>query len=185
MQMRNVVRRSWWVVALFVATAASSDSTSTTSATPAPVVVGKAESAKWSATTYEAAASEANKKVLEGGKAETVTGEVVDVSCWMQLGKRGEAHVACGTKCLQNGQPIGVLEDDEDLVILFAEEHHPRRDGETHLQKVFIPLLSKQVTVSGMMTEMKGYKALFVSAEELGALQKKVEKTTATKKKSS
>src|SRR5215510_8269249 len=58
--------------------------------------LGKPENAKWTTTTYEAATAEANKKVLESGKPVAVTGEVVDVSCYLQLGKHGEAHVACG-----------------------------------------------------------------------------------------
>src|SRR6185503_2469093 len=74
-------------------------------ATPAPVALGKAETAKWTATTLEAATAEANKKMLESGKPATITGEIVDVSCYLQLGKRGEAHVACGSKCIANGQP--------------------------------------------------------------------------------
>lgn len=128
--------------------------------------IGKPETAKWSATTYEAAATEANKKVLNSGKVKTVTGEVVDVSCYMQLGKRGEAHVACGTKCITNGQPIGLVDKEGDLYILFAEEHHPRRDGQVDLKKIFLPLLAKNVAVTGIMTEMKGYRALFVQAAE-------------------
>ncbi len=131
-------------------------------------VLGHPDSVKWSATTYEAASAEANKKVLETGKPARVTGEVVDVSCFLQLGKRGPAHVACGTKCLQNGQPIGLLDGDK-LYIVMAEEHHPRRDGQTDLKSVFIPLLSKTVTVNGMEVETKGYHALFVNAADVGA----------------
>jgi hypothetical protein len=140
-----------------------------------PVVLGKAETAKWSATTLEAATSEAHKKVLEGGKVATVTGEVVDVSCYLQLGKRGEAHVACGTKCIANGQPIGVVDADGNLYIVMAEEHHPRRDGQVELKTVLGPLLAKTVTLTGMMTEMKGYRALFVQAAELGGTVKPAE----------
>jgi hypothetical protein len=143
-----------------------------------PVHIGKTETAKWTATTYEAATSEAHKKVLKSGKVATVTGEVVDVSCYLQLGKRGEAHVACGTKCITNGQPIGLLDKSDNLYILFAEEHHPRRDGEVDLKKVFLPLLAKNVTVTGMMTEMKGYHALFVQAAEAGASLMKTEPET-------
>jgi hypothetical protein len=128
--------------------------------------VGKPETAKWSTTTYEAAATEANKKVLKSGKVETITGEVIDVSCYMQLGKRGEAHIDCGTKCIKNGQPMGLLDKNDDIYILFAEEHHPRRDGEVDLKGAFLPYLAKTVTVTGMKTEMKGYKALFVQASE-------------------
>jgi hypothetical protein len=145
--------------------AATPGASATVSVAPAPpVTVGKSGTAKWTATTYEAAVSEANKKVLEGGKPATVTGEVVDVSCYLQLGKRGAAHVACGTKCITNGQPIGIVDDEDNLYILFAEEHHPRRDGEADLRKIMLPLLAKRVIVTGMMTEMKGYKALFVPA---------------------
>jgi hypothetical protein len=133
-----------------------------------PVVLGKAETAKWTPTTFEAATAEANKKVLESGKVATVTGEVVDVSCYLQLGKRGEAHIACGTKCINNGQPIGVVDAEGNLTIVMAEEHHPRRDGQVELKTVLGPLLAKTVTLTGMMTEMKGYRALFVQAAELG-----------------
>ena len=99
------------------------------------------------------------------------------MSCYLQLGKRGPAHVACGSKCLQNGQPIGLLDDDGKLYIVMAEEHHPRRDGQVDLRSVFIPLLSKMVTVNGMEVETKGYHALFVNAADLGAV-----KTGATEK---
>ena len=141
----------------------------------APVVLGKTETAKWSATTLEAATAEANKKMLESGKAATVTGEVVDVSCYMQLGKRGEAHVACGSKCIANGQPIGIVDAEDNLYIVMAEEHHPRRDGQVELKSVLGPLLAKKVTLTGMMTEMKGWRALFVQAAELGGMVKPAE----------
>lgn len=141
----------------------------------APVVLGKPETAKWTATTYEAATAEANKKVLESGRAATVTGEVVDVSCYLQLGKRGEAHIACGSKCIANGQPIGLLDAEDHLYIVMAEEHHPRRDGQVELKTVLGPLLAKTVTLNGMMTEMRGYRALFVQAAELGGMVKPAE----------
>ncbi len=142
---------------------------------PAPVVLGKTETAKWTPPTHEAATAEANKKVLESGKAATVTGEVVDVSCYLQLGKRGEAHIACGTKCIANGQPIGLVDAEDNLYIVMAEEHHPRRDGQVELKTVLGPLLARRVTLTGMMTEMKGYRALFVQAAELGGMVKPAE----------
>lgn len=141
----------------------------------APVVLGRTETAKWSATTIEAATAEANKKMLESGKAATVTGEVVDVSCYMQLGKRGEAHIPCGTRCIANGQPIGIVDAEDNLTIVMAEEHHPRRDGQVELKSVLGPLLAKKVTLTGMMTEMKGWRALFVQAAELGGMVKPAE----------
>jgi hypothetical protein len=140
------------------------------------VQLGKAETARWTPTTYEAATAEVNKKVLESGKIASITGEVVDVSCYMQLGKRGEAHIACGSKCIENGEPIGLLDAEDNLYIVFAEEHHPRRDGEVSLRKAFLPHLAKTITVTGMATEMKGYRALFVQAAELDGMTNKAYK---------
>lgn len=159
---------------------AKSKTAAAASAAPA-ATLGKKETAKWTATTWEAASAEANKKVLESGRPATVTGEVVDVSCYLQLGKRGEAHVPCGSKCIANGQPIGILEDDGDLYLLMAEEHHPRRDGEVELKTVFSPWLAKTVTVTGIATETRGYKALFVQAAELGGTVKTPAPAPATK----
>jgi len=134
--------------------------------------VGSRENAKWSATTLEAATTEAHKKVLASGKPVTVTGEVVDVSCYLQLGKRGEAHVACGSKCIANGQPIGLVDKEDRLYLLMVEEHHPRRDGQLEIKSVFAPLLAKTVTVSGMEVDTKGYRGLFVPAAGLDSLSK-------------
>ena len=144
----------------------------TPAAAAAPIVLGSADSARWTATTYEAATSEAHKAVLASGKITRVTGEVVDISCYLELGKRGEAHVACGSKCIANGAPIGIVDDDGNLYIVVAEEHHPRRDGQVELKTVLGPLLAKTVTATGMMTEMKGYRALFLNATQLGGVVK-------------
>jgi hypothetical protein len=183
MQTHTVFKVVIFCLTIFATVAASGDreaaerrlaqsEPATTTPAPVGIQVGTPDSARWTATTYEAAASEANRKVLAGGKPATVTGEVVDISCYLQLGKRGEAHIACGSKCIEHGEPIGLVDSDEKLYILFAEEHHPRRDGEVSLKKVFGPLLAKTVTVSGMMTEMKDYRALFVRVADLGGIAK-------------
>ena len=140
---------------------------------PAPEATFGKPGAKWTSTTITAAATEANKKVLASGKPATVTGEVVDVSCYLQLGKRGPAHVPCGTKCINNGQPIGLLDASDNLYMLFAEEHDPRRDGQVTLKDAFLPYLAKQVTVNGMETNLKGgIRALYVEAADLSAMTK-------------
>ena len=116
----------------------------------------------WSATTLEAAATDANKQVLAEGKPLTVTGEVVDVSCYTQLGKRGPAHKACGAKCVANGEPAGLLTADGTLYILLPEPHHPRRDGQASIAKEFSEKMGDTVTLSGMATDHGGIHTLFI-----------------------
>jgi hypothetical protein len=120
----------------------------------------------WSATTLEAAATEANRKVLTEGRPLTLTGEVVDVSCYTQLGKRGEAHKACGAMCVASGSPAGLLTADGTLYILMPEQHHPRRDGKVSLAKYLSEHMAQTLTLSGMASSHGGIHTLFIAAPE-------------------
>ncbi len=131
--------------------------------------IGSKEGAKWTDTTIAAAATADQQKHLKKGKPATVVGEVIDVSCYAQLGKRGEKHIACGTKCLQNGNPAGILDDQGNVYTLFVEQHDPRRDGTADLKSTFVPLLAKRVQVSGMLVEEKSVRALYVDQSALAA----------------
>ena len=126
-------------------------------------IVQRTRPAQWSPTTLEAAATPENRVALRDGHMATVTGEVIDVSCYVQLGKRGAGHVACGTKCITNGAPIGLLDDQGVVYTLFAEQHHPRRDGKADIRTAYLPSLSKIITVDGILSQRGGAKALYVT----------------------
>ena len=130
---------------------------------PEPAAIGS--DPHWTATTLEAANNPKAQEMLKKATPITITGEVVDVSCYLQLGKRGEKHIDCGTKCVKNGQPFGIVDANNKLYIIFAEEHHPRRDGKVSLREKFASLMAKQVTVTGMLSEINGNAAIFVQAE--------------------
>jgi len=114
----------------------------------------------WSTTTFEAASTDANKMVLAEAKPLTVTGEVVDVSCYTQLGKRGEGHKACGAKCVASGSPAGILTADGTLYILMP--HHPRRDGKASLANYLSERMAQTLTISGMASSHGGIHTLFI-----------------------
>src|SRR5258708_39307097 len=80
----------------------------------------------WTATTVGAGVD----KKPQDGKIMTVTGEIIDMSCYLQLGKHGDKHVACGKKCLTAGQPIGLLAKYGIVHMRMEAEHAPRRDGQ-------------------------------------------------------
>jgi hypothetical protein len=116
----------------------------------------------WTETTMGAA----NKGTT--GQPHTVVGEVVDVSCYLQLGKRGEAHIPCGTNCVQNGAPVGIVDDQNTLYIVMAEEHDPRRYGNVALEEAMLPYMAKTVQVTGMLTDRDGVKTLYVLGYTVG-----------------
>ncbi len=122
--------------------------------------LGAASAEPWSPTTVEAAVGGKPRE----GKVGTFTGEIVDLSCYLQLGKHGAAHKDCGQKCARNGNPMGLLLQNGQVYLLMAEEHHPRRDRQTEsLQEALIARMADIVTVTGTMTELNGVQALYVS----------------------
>jgi hypothetical protein len=120
--------------------------------------LGNKPAEPWTATTVAAGV---DKKPLTG-KPVTVSGEIVDLSCYLQLGKHGDKHKSCGTKCLQAGQPIGLVTKAGAIYMLMDEEHDPRRDGQTTLRQAAIDNFAKIMEVTGTETSVGGYKAIFV-----------------------
>ena len=112
----------------------------------------------WSATSVAAGV---NSKP-QPGKPITVVGEIVDFSCYLQLGKHGEKHRSCGQKCVQNGQPIGLLTRTGALYMLMPEEHDPRRDGGVDAKASASDHMGHIVEVNGTEASVGGYRAIYV-----------------------
>ena len=113
----------------------------------------------WSVTTV---AASVDGKPLPG-KIVTMTGEIVDYSCYLQVGKHGGKHRDCGQKCLRNGQPIGLLAKEGKLYLLMEEEHDPRRDAQTNFRQAAIEHMAYVMEVSGTLSEVDGQRALYVT----------------------
>lgn len=114
---------------------------------------------EWSATTLGAAV---DGKPNSGAKPVTMTGEIVDFSCYLQIGKHGEKHRACGQKCFKAGQPIGLLTKDGSLYMLMEEEHDLRRDGLTDFRTAAIDHTAHIMEVNGTLWAHNGVKAIYV-----------------------
>jgi hypothetical protein len=123
--------------------------------------VGEAVAAgeEWTATTLGASV---DGKPNPGAKPMTVVGEILDFSCYLQIGKHGEKHRACAQKCFKAGQPIGLLAKDGTMYMLMEEEHDLRRDGLTNFREAAIDHAAHIMEVTGTMWEHKGVKALYV-----------------------
>src|SRR5215470_18860246 len=55
----------------------------------------------------------------------TVSGEVVDMSCYLSKGSKGSQHKACAQLCAKKGVPIGILTDSGDLYLLIDDHNNP------------------------------------------------------------
>lgn len=126
--------------------------------------LGKKPAAAMPWTTTTVASSIDNNPIK--GKPITIVGEIIDYSCYLQVGKHGDKHRDCGQKCVRNGMPAGLLARDGTLYLLMDEEHNPRRDGLTEFRQKAIEHMAHVVTINGTFTQVEGQKAIYVQGFE-------------------
>ena len=122
--------------------------------------IGEMPEHPWSATTLGAAV---DGKPNPGAATKTVVGEIIDFSCYLQIGKHGEKHRACAQKCFTAGQPIGLLTENGTVYMLMEEEHDPRRDGMGTFRQAASDHAGHIMEVTGTAWSLNGYHALFVT----------------------
>jgi hypothetical protein len=96
----------------------------------------------------------------------TLTGEVVDTGCYLGHGARGEKHVSCATKCINNGMPMGLLTADGTLYLITLD--HENADPYNQLKT----MAGKTVTVTGSISSRGGMKGIDVTAVKLAMAAK-------------
>ena len=71
--------------------------------------------------------SEHGKENLGAGAEKTVTGEIVDMMCYIDHNAVGESHgQSCGAKCIKGGGPVGIVSDGKAYLVV--GEHKPMND---------------------------------------------------------
>jgi hypothetical protein len=92
----------------------------------------------------------------EAGASKEVSGEVVDMMCYVDHNAVGEKHgQSCGAKCIRSGGPVGIV--SEGKAYLVVGEHKPINDQ-------LADLCGKNVTVKGKLAERGGI-AMIENAE--------------------
>ena len=71
----------------------------------------------------------ANGHAQPKGPKVTVTGEVVDLWCYLEGGDRGAAKRECATACAKAGNPIGILDTKGNLYVTAGIIKNPPADN--------------------------------------------------------
>ena len=100
------------------------------------------------------AAEQAAAKAPE--KTSAVSGEILDLSCYMGHGGMGEGHAGCAAKCLKGGQPMGLLGSDGAVYLLFADH------GDASAYEKAKDLAGKKVEITGDVATKNGLKGITV-----------------------
>lgn len=85
-----------------------------------------------------------------------VTGEVVDMMCYVDHNAVGEKHgQSCGSTCIKNGGPVGIVTDGKAYLVV--GEHKPMNDE-------LAQYCGKTITLKGKMADRGGI-AMIENAE--------------------
>lgn len=106
------------------------------------------------AVAHEGSHDESHEHGDQPAAVQKVTGEVVDLACYLGEGAKGPGHRECAQKCISSGLPVGIKSGDE-LYLVIGSEHEPAN-------KTFAPLAAKNVTAEGTVTERDGMHLLAV-----------------------
>ena len=92
----------------------------------------------------------------DAAASKEVTGEVVDMMCYVDHNAVGEKHGhSCGAKCIKSGGPVGIVSDGKAYLVV--GEHKPMNDQ-------LAEYCGKTITLKGKMAERGGI-AMIENAE--------------------
>ena len=93
-------------------------------------------------------------------KEQTLTGEVVDVVCYLSHGKEGlgAGHAGCAKKCISSGLPVALKVGDQ-LYLAAMASHDPANNA-------LVQFAGQQVTVHGLVLERDGQHLVTISRVE-------------------
>jgi len=97
----------------------------------------------------------ADKDKLGADTAKEVTGEVVDMMCYLDHGAMGDKHAQCATTCVKGGGPVGIVSNGKAYLVV--GEHKPINDQ-------LADYCGKTITLKGKLAERGGI-AMLENAE--------------------
>jgi hypothetical protein len=91
------------------------------------------------------------------GTKDSITGEVIDTSCYMKKGAKGAAHAKCAETCAKAGAPLSLLTDEDKVVFLVGA-----KDPGPGANPALMEYVAKRVAIDGVWYERGGTKVFEV-----------------------
>jgi hypothetical protein len=101
-------------------------------------------------------AHEGHEHGAASGPAQTISGEIVDMACYMGGEEHGAKHAKCAGMCVTGGAPMGLLTKEGALYLVVAN-HADEKPYEAAKK-----LAGGAATLTGQVTKKGGVQALIV-----------------------
>jgi hypothetical protein len=99
--------------------------------------------------------SERRHRSVAGAQEILVTGEVLDMTCYIAYNLSGPDHAECARVCIRNGLPVGIKAQDGKVYLLTGEPGHS-------VNAKLADYAAKTVTIKGRQTVRDGFAQLQV-----------------------
>lgn len=98
------------------------------------------------------------------GKPVTLTGEIIDLTCFMQHPTTavGADHAKCAKACINKGLPVGFRAEDGTVYLVIGTDHEP-------IAKMVVDTAGRKSTITGTIIDHDGVKAIALSSTSSGA----------------
>jgi hypothetical protein len=100
-------------------------------------------------------AQEQGKDTLDASASKEITGEVVDMMCYVDHNATGEKHAGCAAKCIKGNGPVGIVSNGKAYLVV--GDHKP-------MNETLADYAGKTITLKGKMAERGGV-AMLENAE--------------------
>lgn len=108
------------------------------------------------ATAVAAKPAQAQEMEME---STTITAEVIDLACYLNMGLKGEGHRECAQVCADAGLALGFLGSDGNIYFA-AEMGMPGPSANPRLR----PHAEHTVEVTGMVNERSGSRSIVIES---------------------
>jgi hypothetical protein len=98
--------------------------------------------------------SHRDKNSIAQGREVVVTGEVLDMTCYVAHNLSGPSHAECARECIRKGLPVGIKGENGKTYLLVGDKHA--------INAELADYASKTVTVRGKQTMRDGFALLQV-----------------------
>lgn len=92
---------------------------------------------------------------LAQGQQITVTGEVLDLTCYIAYNLSGPEHASCARDCIRSGLPVGIKTKDGKVYLLTGKAGHS-------VNAELVEYAAKTITIRGKETVRDGFSQLQV-----------------------
>ncbi len=89
----------------------------------------------------------------------TMTGTVVDVSCYSALGASGPSHKACAQTCAHSGSPLAIMADGVIYMPVSPKPNNPQNPR-------LVNFAEGKVKVTGTVKEVAGIHTIVIKTVE-------------------